>query len=92
MIQRYIIEKQWVVYIIQTTSNKLYTGITNDLDKRFANHSKGRSGAKFFRLETPKKIVFQEVHSNRSEATKREIAIKKMSREQKLHLINSNQV
>lgn len=81
-------EKQWVVYIIRTESDKLYTGITNDLDKRFANHLSGGLGAKFFRISNPRQIVFQEAHHNRSAATKREIEIKKMSREQKLHLIN----
>jgi putative endonuclease len=79
--------KKWEVYIIETESGTLYTGITNDLDRRFANHLNGDKGAKFFRFGAPKKIVFRESHSNRSEATKREIEIKKMSKSQKLALI-----
>lgn len=80
-------EATWVVYIIQTTSGKLYTGITNNMDRRFANHVSGERGAKFFHFSKPERVVFQETHPNRSEATKREIEIKKMSRLQKQNLI-----
>lgn len=80
----------WEVYIIQATSGKLYTGITNNLDRRFADHQNGGKGARFFRFSGPKRIVFREMHSNRSEATRREIQIKKMSRMQKLELISED--
>lgn len=80
----------WEVYLIRAKSGKLYTGITNNLDKRFADHIKGRKGARFFRFSSPDAIVFREVHRNRSEATKREIAIKKMTRQQKLALSQIN--
>ena len=78
-------EKAWVVYIIQTVSGKLYTGITNNLEKRFRNHQNSQ-GARFFHFSSPEKIVYQESHPNRSEATKRECAIKKMCRKEKLKL------
>lgn len=78
---------KWEVYIIQTDSGKLYTGITNNLEKRFAKHLQRKSGAKFFHFSNPKCIVFRELRLNRSEATKREIEIKKMNRKQKLDLI-----
>lgn len=78
----------WEVYIIQTESGKLYTGITNDLERRFSEHQKARKGARFFRISKPVKIVFRESHPNRSEATKRESAIKKMSRKEKLALFS----
>jgi putative endonuclease len=81
-------KEKWIVYIIETASGKLYTGITKDLHRRFANHSNGQKGAKFFHFSKPEKIVFQETHPNRSEATKREIEIKKMSRLQKQNLIS----
>lgn len=83
--------KKWEVYIIQTESGKLYTGITNNLEKRFTNHLQGKSGAKFFHFSNPKSVVFRESHKNRSEATKREIEIKKMKREQKMNLIQHEQ-
>ena len=81
----------WEVYIIQADSGKLYTGITKDLDRRFAEHQAERKGARFFRFSSPKSILFREGHSNRSEATQREFQIKKMSRRQKLDLIDAKE-
>ena len=77
----------WYVYIIETESGKLYTGITNDLEKRFSAHASKTTGARFFRTSPPKQILYTEVLDNRSEATKRELAIKKLSREEKWKLI-----
>lgn len=80
-------KKEWSVYIIQTKSGKLYTGITTDLKRRFLEHKNKPAGARFFRISNPDKILYQESHPDRSSATKREIAIKKMSRQQKLDLL-----
>lgn len=77
----------WEVYMIQTKSGKLYTGITNDLKRRFDEHQKKQRGAHFFHFSSPEKVVFRESYPNRSEASKREAAIKKMSRQEKLSLI-----
>jgi putative endonuclease len=77
--------------MIRTESGKLYTGITTDLDRRFADHQKGKKGAKFFRISQAEKIVHREAHPNRSEASKRESQIKKMSLQQKLELISNYQ-
>lgn len=82
--------KGWMVYLIQTTTGKIYTGITNNLERRFEAHQKQNKGARFFRISSPEKVVRVEHFSNRSEATKREIAIKKMSRTEKLRLIEQN--
>jgi putative endonuclease len=76
----------WEVYIIQTESGKLYTGITNNMEKRFYNHATRRGGARFFHFSSPQKIVYRESRPNRSEATKRECVIKKMTRHQKFVL------
>ena len=81
--------KEWKVYIIQTKSGKFYTGITNNLERRFDAHQKQQKGARFFHFSGPEKIVFSESHPNRSAASKREIAIKKMSRKEKIELIGS---
>ena len=84
-------EKQdWVVYIIETEDGKLYTGITNDLERRFEVH-KNQKGARFFHFSKPEKILFRELHPNRSEASKREAAIKRLSRAEKLSLIAEKQ-
>lgn len=77
----------WEVYIIQAASGMLYTGITTDVERRFADHLNSKKGARYFHLSKPEKIVFREKHPNRSEATKREMQIKKMSRKEKLALI-----
>lgn len=82
---------KWKVYIIKTQSGKLYTGITTCIDQRFEAHSTKRSGAKFFRFSIPKEIVFCEFYPNRSEASKRESIIKKMTRQEKLTLILLNE-
>lgn len=82
-------DPHWEVYIIEADSGRLYTGITTDLNRRFAAHMSGHKGARFFRFSDPKSIVFRETCLNRSEATKREIEIKKMSRLEKLSLIHS---
>lgn len=81
-------ESDWQVYIIQTVSGKLYTGITTDLERRYRQH-KGdiKGGARFFRSSPAKKIVFTEWSNNRSSATKRELEIKQLSRDNKLRLI-----
>lgn len=76
------------MYIIETETGDLYTGITNNLDRRFTEHKKNKKGARFFHFSSAKKIVYRELHSNRSKATKREIAIKKLSKSQKLLLIS----
>jgi len=78
----------WKVYIIQTKSGKLYTGITTNLKRRFKEHQNKRIGARYFRFSDPESIIYCESYSNRSAATKREIAIKKMRRKQKMCLIH----
>lgn len=80
--------KQWEVYIIRSKLDRLYTGITNDLDKRFATHQQGK-GARFFNFSAPDLILYREKYPNRSEASKREAEIKKMTRLQKLELIRT---
>jgi putative endonuclease len=77
----------WSVYIIRATDQSLYTGITTDVERRFAEHQSGRAGAKYFRGRSPVEVVFIESEHNRSSASIREAQIKKLSREQKLELI-----
>ncbi len=77
----------WTVYVIQTESGKLYTGITVDLERRLAEHRVGSRGAKFFRTSPPKRVVYEERHAERSGALRREREIKGMSRAEKLELI-----
>lgn len=77
--------EKWFIYIIETKKKRLYTGITKDLDARLEKHKSGK-GAKFFRTDPPIKIVYSETVETKSEALKREYAIKQLSRDQKRDL------
>ena len=77
---------EWYVYMLICDDNTIYTGITNDLKKRFENHISGK-GAKYLRGRKPLEIVYTENFQNRSMATKREIEIKKLNRRKKESLI-----
>lgn len=76
----------WFVYILECSDKTLYTGITNNLEKRLVQHNSGNEGAKYTRPRRPVKYVYQEKQVNRSEATKREMVIKKLSRIKKIKL------
>ncbi len=79
----------WYVYIIQSSDNSYYTGITTDLERRFKQHANG-CGAKYFNGRTPIKIVYKEVGHSKSSAGKREAKIKKLTKEEKENLIQTN--
>ena len=79
----------WSVYIILCTDNTFYTGIAVEVTKRFNQHAAGQ-GAKYFRGRQPKQLVYIEPGHNRSSATKREIDLKKLSREEKSRIIASD--
>jgi putative endonuclease len=73
-------------YIVQCADGTFYTGWTTDPERRVAQHNKG-IGAKYTSTRRPVKLVYLETHLNRTEAMKRELAIKKMKRAQKSRLI-----
>ena len=79
-------EKTWYVYILRCRDDTLYTGITDDVERRLAAHNSGK-GAKYTRSRRPVEVVYTEVCEDHSAALKREIAIKKLRREEKLHLL-----
>jgi len=76
----------WVVYIVECIDGSLYTGCTNDLPSRLLRHNAG-TGAKYTRSRCPVRLVYSEALKDRSEALKREAAIKKLTRTDKLLLI-----
>jgi putative endonuclease len=78
----------WQVYIILCTDDSLYTGITLDVARRYHQHA-DKQGAKYFRGRQPKQLVYVETGHDRSSASKREIAIKKLSRLEKFVLLES---
>ena len=77
---------KWILYIIKCNDGSLYTGITTDLAKRIKHHNEGKA-AKYTRVRVPIRLVHKEILKNESSARKREAAIKKLSRTDKLRLI-----
>jgi len=76
----------WVVYVLRCRDGTLYTGVTNDLDRRVAAHQKG-AASKYTRSRLPVRLVLKETVDGRSQALKREAEIKRLSRLRKLQLI-----
>ena len=79
-------EGNWYLYILRCGDGTLYTGITNDVEKRLAAHRAGK-GAKYTRGRGPLEIVYREELPDHSAALKREHEIKAMSRQEKEKLI-----
>ncbi len=75
-------ETSWYLYILRCKDNTLYTGIATDVDRRLRTHQQGK-GAKYTRGRGPLELVYQERCGTRSQALKRELVVKALSREQK---------
>lgn len=75
----------YTVYILLCADNSLYTGITNDLPKRFALHQAGKA-SRYTRARKAVKVVYTQRCRTKSKALQREFAIKQLSREAKLKL------
>ena len=73
-------------YILRCADGTLYTGWTNDVNKRLSEHAAGRGG-KYTRSRLPVTLVYSETHSSKREAMSREWHIKRMTRQEKLALI-----
>ncbi len=78
----------YFVYILECSDDTLYTGITKDITKRLEEHNSSKKGAKYTKVRRPVKLVYQEEVDDRSSACKREYAIKKLRRDEKLDLIS----
>lgn len=77
------------VYMLRCKDGTLYTGWTNNLEHRLAQHQQGK-GAKYTRGRTPLELVYYEELADKESALKRECAIKKLTRQEKLQLIDEN--
>lgn len=78
----------WFTYLLECGDGTLYTGITTNLEKRVAKHNKG-TASKYTATRLPVKMLWHESSEDRSTATKRELAIKNLSRQEKLKLLSS---
>ncbi|WP_420555024.1 GIY-YIG nuclease family protein [Neptuniibacter marinus] len=79
----------WYVYIVKCVDGTLYTGVTTDIQRRLRQHNGDlEGGAKYTRVRRPVQVVWHEEQPNQSSACQREAAIKKLSRAEKLSLID----
>lgn len=76
-------------YIVKCSDGSLYTGWTNNLEKRIEDHNAGR-GAKYTKARRPVVLVYKEEFSTKQEAMKREWEIKRLSRKEKLSMIENS--
>ena len=79
----------WYLYILRCKDGSLYTGITTDVEKRLEAHQSGK-GAKYTRGRGPLALVYKEECGDHSEALKRELEVKALTRAEKLKLIDKN--
>ena len=78
----------WHIYIVQCRDSKLYTGITNNLERRIKDHNRG-AGGRFTKCRRPVKLMHSEECSTRPEALKREAQIKRLPRPKKIALFKA---
>jgi len=78
----------WFLYILRCKDNTFYTGITTDLERRLDQHNNG-TASRCTRSRLPVVRVYQEACADRSDALKRECAVKKLTREEKKQLMKS---
>ena len=78
----------WSLYIIQCRDESLYTGITTDISRRIKEHNT-KKGAFYTKNKTPVTLVYQEALLNQSQARKREAAIKRLTRAEKIVFIGT---
>lgn len=83
-------EKQWVLYILECKDGSLYTGVTDDLERRLSAHRSGK-GAKYTRGRGPLILRYTEPCSDRSAVQRREYQVKHLPRQKKLQLFRANQ-
>jgi putative endonuclease len=80
----------WYLYLVRCANGHLYTGVTTNVARRFSEHqSGGIKSAKYLRGKDPLTLMYQEQVGSHGDALRREIAVKKLSRSQKLALIES---
>ncbi len=79
----------YYVYILKCVDDTLYTGITVDVERRVREHNSSKLGAKYTKVRRPVELVYQKEFVDRSSATKEEMRIKKMSREEKLDILRN---
>lgn len=78
----------WKLYILRCDDDTLYTGVTTDVERRFAEHQAGKA-SRYTRGRLPVTLVYQEQAATRSAALRREAAVKRMTRREKIRLVRT---
>lgn len=81
----------YYVYLLECADGSIYTGISDDVTRRFRDHKEGKGGH-YTSARGAKKIIYTEACGNRSNALKREIEIKRWPRSKKLNLIKKSRI
>ena len=81
---------KWTVYLLRCADNSLYTGITTDVSRRVQQHRAG-TASRYTRSRLPVNLVYQEAQASHSLALKRELSIKRLTKQQKEKLASQNQ-
>jgi putative endonuclease len=77
----------YTVYILECADGTLYTGVTTDMPRRLTEHNEGTKGAKYTKARRPVRLVYQEACASRSDAQKREYALRILPRAEKQAII-----
>ena len=80
-------KRSWCVYMVRCSDGTLYTGITNNLEKRITAHNSEKDGARYTRSRRPVKLVYSELAGSRSAAAKLEYKLKKQPLAKKMALV-----
>ncbi|GMR20023.1 MAG: GIY-YIG nuclease family protein [Gammaproteobacteria bacterium] len=87
-----VVSHDWWVYIVECADGTFYTGVARDVDRRVEEHNHNTVAARYTRARRPVRLVYKEGARDRSWAQKRESEIKRMTRLQKILLIDGNSV
>lgn len=81
--------ERWYVYMLRCADGTLYTGVTTDPERRLREHNGARAGARYTRSRRPVALVYTEPAAGRAQACRREAALKKLPRGDKLALVDA---
>jgi putative endonuclease len=80
----------YTVYILECSDSTLYTGCTNNLEKRIHAHNHSKTGAKYTRARRPVKMIYSEEFKTLRDGRKREVEIKRMTRAEKIAMMRKS--
>jgi len=80
-------KETWYVYMVRCSDGSLYTGITNNLEKRIAAHNSEKGGARYTRSRRPVELIYSKQAGSRAAAARQEYQLKKLPRSQKKGLV-----